>query len=385
MPPTLFFQSEIKNPYLLYETMLKENPVYWDEGNKLWAIYSYTGCLSILNNPATHIPSINFNNRDELNAVAILITHQLARLSNESQHTITRQAAMLLAGKMKPVSIADIIDKLITTGETDWVEAVCKKLPVLAVLQSFDFNAADADIITGNIAQLIKLMLPHKSSEQVKEINKISVAIYAITEKHILTAPFLTPVISLLSERCKIEASTALSLCVSNLIGLFIQSYDAGRGVLSNSLLQIIGKPNSKSPLAPGKDFIEKSIVETLRFDPPVQNTRRIAVSTILLAGAEIKKGDTILVVLAAANRDPHQFNQPGIYNIERSNNADHLTFGIGNHMCVAKHFSVSLATTAFSWLFERFKKIRISETVIEYEPLINVRLPKKIMISLKK
>jgi hypothetical protein len=52
--------------------------------------------------------------------------------------------------------------------------------------------------------------------------------------------------------------------------------------------------------------------------------------------------------------------------------------------MCVAKHFSAGLATAAFSCLFERFKKISLLETDLQYEPLINVRLPKRMLISVE-
>ena len=384
MPPTLFFQSDIHDPYKLYGTMLRENPVYWDEHNKLWAVYSYKDCVSILCNSTAHIPAINVKNNDRLGEYALLITDQLARLNNGSQHEIARQAAMLLAGKMKPVSINNILGKLIATGETDWVDAVCKKLPAMAVLKSFDFSKEDTDLITGKITALVKIMLPYKTSEEVKEINEISREIYVVIEKHLCMTAFLAPVIVSLTEKHKIEYSHAIVLCVSNLIGLVIQSYDAGRGILSNALLQMLNKKNSSHTDFVSKLFLEKNIIETLRFDPPVQNTRRIARSAILLPNARIKKGETIVVVLAAANRDPDQFHLPAIYDIERTNNSEHLTFGIGNHMCVARHFSAGLATAAFSYLFERFKKISLLETDLQYEPLLNVRLPKRILISVQ-
>ena len=227
--------------------MLRENPVYWDEHNKLWAVYSYKDCVSILYNSTAHIPSINVKDNDGLSEYALLITDQLARLNNGSQHEIARQAAILLTGKMKPVSINNILEKLIDTGETDWVDTVCKKLPAMVVLKSFGFSKEDTDLITGKIPQLVKIMLPHKTSEEQKEINEISREIYAAIEKHLLMTAFLAPVITSLTEKYKIEHSHAIALCVSNLIGLVIQSYDAGRGILSNSLLRMLDENNAST------------------------------------------------------------------------------------------------------------------------------------------
>ncbi len=62
MKTAIFFQSELKDPYAFYESMLKENPVCRDDGKKCWVIYSHAGCKSILSNPFTYIPSVSPKN-----------------------------------------------------------------------------------------------------------------------------------------------------------------------------------------------------------------------------------------------------------------------------------------------------------------------------------
>ena len=378
MHPALFLQSELQDPYAFYKIMRNENPVYWDEKNNLWAIYSYRDCIEVLQNVAVHIPSVDKNG---LNEYAMSITDQLVRLNNGNQHTIARDAVTLLTGKMKAIPIENIMTGLITTAEIDWVDAVCKKIPVITILKGFDFNDADTTLIATKTTQLIKIMLSHKTQEQLEIINEISTAVYNIVEKHLLITGMFNDEIVRLTDKYLISKEKALAFFVSNLIGLVIQSYDAGRGILSNSLLQLL---NMKDLITPGlfsKASIEKIITETLRFDPPVQNTRRIATSTILLNNIEIKKEETILLVLAAANRDPAKFINADVFDRERENNNEHLTFGFGNHMCIARHFSVAMATMALTWLFTNFKKITLLEKEIAYEPLVNVRLPERILI----
>ncbi|MEO5594205.1 MAG: cytochrome P450 [Chitinophagaceae bacterium] len=388
MHPTLFFQSEIKNPYLLYETMLKENPVYWDEISQLWAVYSFSACESVLKNTGAYVPVINPDNKDGLNEYALLITKHVARLNNAVEHTIAREIAMLLFQKIKEISIGDIIDRLLQNhncpGEMDFVSIICKKLPVRVILKSFDFNEEDVDFISGNMESFVKIMAATKTAEQVKRINEIAGKMYSITERHLLATGIHYKIINPVQKKYKIAQDMLITSCVSNLIGLFIQGYDACRGVLSNGLLQVMDKNNLTKAGSADKSFIEKSIVETLRFDPPVQNTKRIAAENIFVSDIEIKKGESVLVVLAAANRDPKKFNHPGKYDIHRFNNNEHLTFGTGHHQCVARHFSVMMAVETLTYLFARYKNIRLLEKTIEYEPVINVRLPKKIMIELQ-
>ncbi|MEN2400429.1 cytochrome P450 [Flavobacterium sp. MC2016-06] len=379
----LFLQSEIENPYSFYQKMIEENPVYWDETNQIWALYSYEYCLEILNNTNAHIPA--FAPNPNLNEYASRIISNLARLSNGIQHEISKETAGLLFSYMKTVGINSIMEELLQENlskKINWVDLVCKKLPILTVLKSFDFNEVDSLFISENITVLVKIMQPNKTEEDVELINTLSEEIYLITEKHITELPFYESLINRIAASYSISSEETISICISNLIGLFIQSYDACRGLLSNSLLQILSNENS-SKKGFDKIWIQKMVVETLRFDPPIHNTRRIAVADIQLNGITIKKNDPILVVLAGANRDLKQFINPMLFDIERNNSAEHLTFGIGGHECLAKYFSIDLAADALLYLLANYKNISILENKIEYEPMINARLPKAIWISL--
>lgn len=363
--------------------MLQNNPVYWDETNKIWAIYSYEDCISILKNPKAEIPAVNPDNKQKLNKTALEILNNLTRLSNGIQHEISKEIAMLLFSKMKSVDINSIISQLIKSNlvenKMDWVNSVCKKLPVLGVLKSFNFEEKDCEFIANQIESLVKIMLPQKTEEQAKSINEVSATIFSIVEKQLFQLNFYESLSAKISQPNSLSLDEIKTISISNLIGLFIQSFDAGRGILSNSLLQILNNKTFSS-----KTEIEKSVIETLRFDPPIHNTRRIATEDFYIGKSLIKKNDSILVVLASANREPKKFENESKFDIERNNNTENLTFGIGGHMCLAKHFSIHLTTEAVWFLFNEFKTVTILENNIQYEPMINARLPKNIWISLQ-
>lgn len=384
---TTFLQSEVQDPFQLYEEILSDNPVYWDDKNQLWAIYSYVDCKAILDNPSAYIPIANSNNDVGLNKSAYLIYGQLARLSNGLGHEIARETALFLFGKMKTIPISVILENLLQSnndkGAMDWVDSVCKKLPNKVVLESFGFNAGDAEYISNHMGQLVKIMLPNKTPEQVLIVNEISEKIYGITEKHLIQTGIFEQEMKALSEKYQIDRGTIFSFAVSNLIGLFIQSYDAGRGVLSNSLLQILNQNNRVGAGLLDKKQIEAAVVETLRFDPPIHNTRRVATEDILLNDNLIKKGQSMFVVLAAANRDPEKFDNANVFNVDRPNNSQHLAFGSGGHECLAKYFSIHLAVETLSYFFGKFSNSKLIDVNIKYEPMINARLPKEILISL--
>ena len=368
--PILFLQSEIKDPYIHYESMLRENPVYFDPATNLWAIHSYEDCSLALSHISTNIPGIN---TEGLNEYAQLISGKLARLTNGAAHELARHAAYQLFENINPVSAGNITAKLLQSlksdKEVDWVNTVCLKLPSLVLLNSFGFAEEDVEFISAQVSHLSKLIAPVKTSEQIDAINGISKEVYDRIEKHI-------------AKKNGIKINDTLSLCVSNLIGLLIQGYDAGRGLLSNSLLQLLNG-SAYLPDTVTLDYLQKLVMETLRFDPPVHHTRRIVTEDIILGNSIIRKGEMLLIVLAAANRDPKRFGHPSIFNIDRGNNSDHLTFGRGIHKCLANHYSVSMVTGSLYWLLNTYKRINFAETNIDYEPLANVRFPKNIFISL--
>lgn len=335
MQSAIFLQSEVQDPYAIYA---KLKPMYWDDANQLWAIYSYDHCKAILTNPAAQIPPVNTTS---LHDHALAIIGNLARLSNG---TTNRETVMQLYQRMQPVSTPNILSQLLNNKrEIDWVDTVCKKLPVLTILDSFGFNEDDCRYITNNIESFTKLMLPLRPPD----INTISSEIYTIIARHLQT--------------------TAVPV-ISNLAGLLIQSFDAGRGTLSNTLLHSLQQE-------------QHDVVETLRFDSPIHHTRRIAAEDI---DHNIKKGQLILVVLAAANRDEKRFINADTYTPRRTNNTDLLTFGAGAHACLAKQLTINMAREALAFLFATYPSINLLQEEIEYEPLVNARLPKQLLISLQ-
>ena len=370
MENVLFLQSEVAEPYAVYEQMLASTPVYRDPERAIWAVYSYSACKTVLDNNSIEIPWPATPGEHLLNEAARTIKSNLARLGNSPQHAFARDTAKHMYGQLKPVAVPKLLQGLLTDCRKDveWVSTIGRKLPVLYLLEGFNFGKADQALILEYIVPLTQLMLPGRTAAQIAEINTAAQSIYTTVAAHIIREGYL---------REEVKDEALLVSGTSNLAGLFIQAYDAGRGVLSNSLLQVL-RNRAAFPQAP----LPTMIIEALRIDAPVQNTRRVLTADLILEGQQLKKGETVLVVLAAANRDPRQFLSPGVFDPYRSNNASYLSFGSGAHVCLAEHFSVHLAAAALGYLFSAYKNVMLADDIITYEPMINARLPKAIHLS---
>ncbi len=369
MENALFLQSEVQNPFEIYCRRLKESPVYFDQKNNIVAIYSYDYCMEILQSQHAYIPPAN---DDGLNEMALFLKNNFARTNNPPAHAIARKAAIEIFNCMKPVPVADILDYLVgNPKEMEWVSAVCKKLPVLYLLKSFGFNEEACRYFLQHIESLTKIMLPKKSAQQVHAINSISNEVYQLIETQLLHS----------GQFSHLQHRLYLSCYVSNLAGLLIQSIDACRGLLSNSLLQVIGNGFNNIAMKNRPSFVA-AVTETLRFDPPVHNTRRVLNKDIMLSHHRLEKGRNLLLVLAAANRDPAVFHEPHRFDPAREYNHQYLSLGSGTHACPAHNWTVRMASEALFYLYNKFSKIILTEPVTLYEPAANVRLPVEIRLD---
>src|SRR5262249_54084241 len=137
---------------------------------------------------------------------------------------------------------------------------------------------------------------------------------------------------------------------VANRIGLLLQPYEATAGLISNALLTLARRPEFRSQVEADLSLLGEVVSEVLRYDSPVQNNRRFIVRCGMVAGRWMKAGDVVLVVLAAANRDPVANPDPDRFDIYR-NNRKTFSFGVGAHACPGEALAHTIAMTGIKRL----------------------------------
>jgi len=366
-----------------YTYQSTHNPLVYSSEHNLWVANSYACCKSVLSSEYTQVPNPGIPAGNLLNEKAVLMINNLVRINNDQNHTQARIAAILLYERIKTVDIGVLIDGLLNEvpnkAEFDWV-LICKRLPVLAILKGLGFNDEDHDWMVENMYALIKIMSPNKTEPDIKTLNSVINKFYSMSAGYISKHEILAQFLKLEPGLDKQEAT---DLLICNLLGLFIQSYDACRALLTNTVLTLNRLKTERVNLLHTNAFYQKMITEMLRIDPPVHNTRRIAVQDLEVNGKTIKAGQTILITMAAANMDHMVFSSPEHFDLERGNNDAHLTFGLAGHACIAKYFCINMAVQTCHYLVEKFDGINILHHDIVYEPQLNVKMAKKLMVSL--
>ncbi len=110
------------------------------------------------------------------------------------------------------------------------------------------------------------------------------------------------------------------------------------------------------------RELIPNFIEESLRTESPVKGDFRLSKVPVSVGGVDLPAGTTVMLVLAAGNRDPRRFDDPAMFDVERSNARQHLSFGRGVHTCPGAPLARSEARICLERLFDRTSNFWISE-----------------------
>lgn len=146
---------------------------------------------------------------------------------------------------------------------------------------------------------------------------------------------------------------------------LLVAGFETTANLVSNAVLALQATPGAWAALvAAPAELAPLAVEETLRFDPPVQRTIRVALSDVTIGGSDVRRGTWLVALLAGAHRDPGVFERPANFVIDRYADPatpDHLAFSAGAHYCLGATLARLEATVALRILAERLPRLRIT------------------------
>ncbi|GGL94155.1 cytochrome P450 [Streptomyces fumigatiscleroticus] len=135
---------------------------------------------------------------------------------------------------------------------------------------------------------------------------------------------------------------------------LFFAGHETTVNLISNGVCALLRHPGQLAALRADWSLLDGAIEETLRYDGPVkEGTVRFAVEPVEMGGVTVRAGERVLIVLAAASRDPRRFTDPDRFDIRRDTHG-HLGLGHGIHHCLGAPLARAEAAVALRTLFER-------------------------------
>jgi cytochrome P450 len=153
---------------------------------------------------------------------------------------------------------------------------------------------------------------------------------------------------------------------------LLIAGHETTVNLIANAILAMLRHPEQWAALGADAGRASAVVEETLRYDPPVQLAGRNALEDMVIGDTTMIKGDTMMVLLAAAQRDPAEYDRPDAFDPDRGT-VRHLGFGRGAHYCLGAPLARLEAGVALSAVTARFPGARL-DSEPQYKTNITLR-----------
>jgi cytochrome P450 len=360
------------NPYPAYQRLHRECPVFKWEQYGHWCFSRFDDVNALLRDRRFGRQILHVASRAEL-GLAEPPAH-LRAFTDHEQHSLleleppvhTRLRGLINRAflsrhieKMKPfiVNLSNrLIDEFESQDEIDLLKAYATPIPVLVICELLGAPAEMAD-------QFLKWSHDHVSMYMAKRDLAIETqAVKSVVE-------FSNYMRALIAERRKNTRDDLLSelsqatqdgqkLSEDELVTTAILLLNAGHEATVHSLgngVKALLERSITGPITPAL------IEEVLRFDPPLHMFTRYALEDLDWNGLKLKKGETVGLMLGAANHDAARFTNPEIFNPTREQN-HHTSFGAGIHFCVGAPLARLEMLIALEELFKRLPNMRLAK-----------------------
>ena len=164
-------------------------------------------------------------------------------------------------------------------------------------------------------------------------------------------------------------------------IMLLFGGHETTRNLIGNGLYTLLLHPEQAAELRDHPEFIRTAVEELLRYESPVQYTGRIASQDLEFCGVEARRGQEIIFMLGAANRDARQFKDPDRLDLKRVNNP-HLAFGAGAHFCIGNQLARLEGQVAILKILQEFPQMRQVSGQAEWLPNFTFRGLKTLLVE---
>jgi P450-derived glycosyltransferase activator len=173
-----------------------------------------------------------------------------------------------------------------------------------------------------------------------------------------------------------VRPSEMVPLCIL----LLIAGFETTVNLIGNTVLALLSHPDQWRSVADDPTLAAGAVEETLRWDPPVQQTGRIALQDLDLDGRHVNKGQFVVTLLGGANRDPSVHPDPARFDIARDQH-DNLAFSSGIHYCIGSPLARLEATIAIRELAQRFPRLHRSGRLVRRNST-TIRGPLRLPVS---
>ena len=377
-----------QDPYPLFHRFREEHPQHRSpEG--IWTFTRYHDILAVLRDErfsadprnATALEHLNTSD-DQINPIRE-VAGRVLLFTDPPDHTrmrtlvnkaFTPRTVEKLRTHIQQL-VDDLLDEVAKGDGMDVIDDFAYPLPALVICELMGVPVADRDTFkgwSGDVAPILDpVNTPDTLQRAIGTVGQFGLYFMGLIEerKKDPQDDFLSALIAAEENEQRLSLEELLSLCVL----IFIAGHETTQNLIGNGLLALLRNRSQLELLQREPSLIKGAVEELLRYDSPVQLTARSAKTDIEVAEAAVPKGEEVIVLLGAGNRDPSVFADPDRLDITRTK-SQVLSFGAGAHFCLGAGLARLEGEIAFPALLKRFPKMELAIDEPKYRPTFTLR-----------
>ncbi len=377
----------LANPYPLYHRLRSEDPVHWDPFLHVWVVTRYADVVTVLqyflaNRTPTPKQLIALG-LSALTPLAQVLVRQMLFMDPPSHSRIRALASKAFTPRRVEIlhaHIQDITESLLDAvqakGRMDVIADLAYPLPAIVTAEMLGLPTSDWEQLTAWSADFAEALgnfqhNPDHSQRVLRSLEEMTAYFHTVVQerqKH--------PRDDLIGALLTVEVDgdcLSEEEVVANSIMLMTGGQETTTNLIGNGLLTLLRHPDQFEKLRTDSSLIPSAIEELLRYESPIQYTSRLAPKDVQMGGKTIRKGQAVIAVIGAADRDPERFPDPDRLDICRQDNR-HLAFAWGPHFCFGAPLARLEGHIAFDAVLRRMPDLTLSSGSVSWRENLGFR-----------
>ena len=393
------------DPFPLYADLRERAPIHRNQMG-FWVLARHADCLAVLRDRRASSDSLNVRVEgmpsalrrpiveDDPAATALIDMRPFlfrdppdhTRLRGLVSKAFTPKVVEALRARTRQV-VDELLDAAMAAERIDLVEGFAHPLPVRIICDLLGVPVEDQErfrVWSGALARGLDpdfLLTP-----EVIEARNDGVMQFAQYFFELLAERRRNPGDDLLSGLVQAEEdghvlseAELLSTCIL----LLVAGHETTVNLIAGGALALMRNPDQFERFRTDPAVVRSGIEEMLRFVSPVQLTGRALTEDVEFGGVELEAGDFAMLLIASANHDPAQFDDPERFDVARTPN-NHLGFGFGIHHCLGAPLARMEGQVALTSLVRRAPDLAMTVDEVTYKTNVVLRGMESLPVAMR-